>query len=131
MDERLLVRKMLNEEINLRKSRNPQYSLRAFARDLGVSPSTISEILNGHHLPSTNRALTIVARLAWEDEQRQKFLDAVSVLAARRPAVRSRASHKFKLCKSDLDSVLQSLEQMNSDAPSHDYLVEVRVQQQN
>ncbi|HXH75222.1 MAG TPA: hypothetical protein VNJ08_09675 [Bacteriovoracaceae bacterium] len=35
---------MLNE-LSYRKSSNPAYSLRSFARDLGLSPSRLSEIL--------------------------------------------------------------------------------------
>lgn len=36
----------LNNEFTLRKQRRPYYSLRAFARDLSVSPSTLSDLLN-------------------------------------------------------------------------------------
>jgi len=38
----------LQEELVLRCKRNPAYSLRSFARALGVSPSFLSKVLNGH-----------------------------------------------------------------------------------
>lgn len=37
----------LQEELVLRCNRNPSYSLRSFARAIGVSPSFLSKILNG------------------------------------------------------------------------------------
>jgi uncharacterized protein (TIGR02147 family) len=46
---------LLNNELNFRKTRNSAYSLRAFARDLGVSPTAISDFLNGkRQLSNTN-----------------------------------------------------------------------------
>jgi uncharacterized protein (TIGR02147 family) len=46
---------LLNNELNTRKSRNSAYSLRAFARDLGISPTAISDFLNGkRQLSKTN-----------------------------------------------------------------------------
>jgi uncharacterized protein (TIGR02147 family) len=46
---------LLNNELSLRKTRNSAYSLRAFARDLGVSPTAISDFLNGkRQLSKTN-----------------------------------------------------------------------------
>ncbi|WP_413570077.1 TIGR02147 family protein [Bdellovibrio sp. HCB117] len=42
-----LITKVLEE----RRFRNPQYSMRALARDLGVSPSRVSNIMRGKVLP--------------------------------------------------------------------------------
>ncbi len=38
----------LQEELVLRTQRNPAYSLRSFAKSIGISPSFLSKILNGH-----------------------------------------------------------------------------------
>ena len=38
---------VFSRELRDRKARNPKYSLRAFARDLGVSPASLSCFLNG------------------------------------------------------------------------------------
>lgn len=46
---------ILIHELQIRKSRNGSYSLRAFARDLGVSPTALSDFLNGkRQLSKTN-----------------------------------------------------------------------------
>lgn len=49
-----------------RRSRRPKYSLRAFARDLGVSHSLLSLIRRGHYRPST-RACANLGRALGED----------------------------------------------------------------
>ena len=41
------IRQLLANTLAQRKARNPGYSLRAFARSLEISPSFLSEILNG------------------------------------------------------------------------------------
>jgi hypothetical protein len=38
-------RRTLHEELETRSARNPGYSLRAFARDLGIRHSRLSEVL--------------------------------------------------------------------------------------
>lgn len=43
--ENIILQK-LHAELKSRKSLNPRYSLRAFARSLGISPGTLSQILN-------------------------------------------------------------------------------------
>lgn len=40
------LRKLLLQEFENKKSKNPSYSLRALARDIEVSPSVISDYLN-------------------------------------------------------------------------------------
>lgn len=41
------VKTLLETELRARRTRNPSYSLRAFARDLGLSPASLSEVLAG------------------------------------------------------------------------------------
>ena len=56
MDGRLL----LLHELTSRKNRNASYSLRAFARDLGVSPAALSQyLLRKRELSKKNRQLVI------------------------------------------------------------------------
>ena len=54
----------LQQEFFQRQRRNPRYSLRAFARDLELSPSTLSEILNGRHRPQAATIGKICQRLS-------------------------------------------------------------------
>ena len=37
---------LLRNEFNFRKEKNQQYSLRSFAKDLGISPALVSLVLN-------------------------------------------------------------------------------------
>ncbi|MEE6249990.1 MAG: hypothetical protein VX583_06285, partial [Bdellovibrionota bacterium] len=39
---------ILMEKLSSRQSRNPSYSLRAFANDIGIHPSSLSQILKGN-----------------------------------------------------------------------------------
>jgi len=50
-----LLQETLGEEFFKRGQRNNNYSLRAFARDLGLAPSTLSEVLRGKKLLSPKR----------------------------------------------------------------------------
>ncbi|WII73400.1 TIGR02147 family protein [Bdellovibrio sp. 22V] len=45
------VAELINKVLEKRRLRNPHYSLRAFARDLKVSPSRVSNIVTGKALP--------------------------------------------------------------------------------
>lgn len=46
MDAQLEIRRLLQTEFARLKNKNPSYSLRSFARSLGVVPSALSEILS-------------------------------------------------------------------------------------
>ena len=52
-------RDILTEEFEKRKAHNPNYSLRAFSRDLKTSPSRLSEILQGKQGLSAKKACEI------------------------------------------------------------------------
>lgn len=72
-------RSFLKEELIERQQKNPSYSLRAYARDLGVPVSRISEILNGKNGMSQKRALDISERLKLNHKDQQLFLDLVQM----------------------------------------------------
>jgi plasmid maintenance system antidote protein VapI len=42
-----IFKDFINREFDLRSSKNGSYSLRAFARDLGISPQRLSHLLSG------------------------------------------------------------------------------------
>lgn len=56
-------RYLLLQEMTERRTRNPSYSLRAFARDVGVSPAALSQYLNRKRELSPKNRSAIVARL--------------------------------------------------------------------
>ncbi len=76
-------RQILKEELHQRCEQNPRYSLRAFARDLELSPSRLSEILNEKQGLSRKAAARISHKLGMRDEEAQHFCDLVSVKHAR------------------------------------------------
>ena len=40
-------RDILSDQFNVRRKVNARYSLRAFARDMSISPSRLSEVISG------------------------------------------------------------------------------------
>lgn len=67
----------LREELNRRQTRRPQYSLRAFARDLEMSPSFLCEFLAGRQGLSRERVHWLAKKLDFPDEQREHFWDLI------------------------------------------------------
>src|SRR5260221_443322 len=66
-------RSYLREELISGIKRNPRYSLRGFAKHLGVAPSTLSEILNGKKSISGVRVYEMAAALSLTDKQAAYF----------------------------------------------------------
>lgn len=62
-------RQILKNEFTHRQERNPSYSLRSFARDLNLSPSRLSEVLNGKGDLSSQSLLDVGHRLSIPTEE--------------------------------------------------------------
>lgn len=73
----------LKAEYKKRKSRNGSYSLRAFARDLGLSPSRLCEVLQGNCGVSERTIETVASRLKLTSGARSHLKDLVIVETAR------------------------------------------------
>lgn len=67
----------LRAEFTKRKSKNPFYSLRAFARDLHISPASLSLILLGKRTLTVSMARRVLARLPMPTSDQEKFLLSV------------------------------------------------------
>lgn len=66
----------LKESLMARQTVNPQYSLRAFARDLEIDSSTLSQIINGKRsIPAKNTTL-IASKLNLNDRDFTLFLES-------------------------------------------------------
>lgn len=65
---------LIKEELENRRVKNPRYSLRALARDLEISPASLSGILNGTKTPSTRVIKKCGSNLAWPKTTIEKFL---------------------------------------------------------
>jgi transcriptional regulator with XRE-family HTH domain len=63
----------LRNELGARKSRNPRYSVRSFARALGVDNGYLSKLLSGKLLLSLDLAERLVERLKLEGGDRRQF----------------------------------------------------------
>ena len=81
--------------LDRRKKRNAGYSLRAFARDLGISPSLLNEVLQGKHGLSQANARKIANRLGYPSEAVSRFCDRVAVEHARKASDREAAAERL------------------------------------
>lgn len=71
---------MLEAELIRRRRKNAGYSLRAFAKQIGVSVTTLSQVLNGKRALSRSSAMQIAESLfADVGEQRRFLLSALGV----------------------------------------------------
>lgn len=60
-------------EFEKRQLRNPSYSIRAFARDLGIGKTTIFEVMKGLRQLSSSNIEVIASRLALDEETLKCF----------------------------------------------------------
>lgn len=70
----LAIQKTLQEALADAQVKNRAFSLRAFARRLGVSPSSLSEILNGKRRVSKRLATRLTERLCLAPAERDALL---------------------------------------------------------
>ena len=83
---------VLRDELEYRKSRNPAYSLRAYARDLAMAPSTLNEVLNGIKGVSLARARKLARRLGLREDLRELFILSARAQHARAAVDRQTAA---------------------------------------
>lgn len=77
--ENLTYRTILADEMNFRMKENSSYSLRAFARDIGISPSQLSDIFKGKTGLSSKKALSIAQGLGLSKNETDLFKALVEV----------------------------------------------------
>jgi uncharacterized protein (TIGR02147 family) len=86
----------LLKEFSQRRSRNPNYSLRAFARDLGMPASKLSQNLRGLCGISVAKAESIAVKIQMPLEDKQIFLALVEAAHARSQIARDQAAQKLQ-----------------------------------
>lgn len=101
-------RTILKIELEERCRQNPRYSLRAFARDLEVSPGTLSEVFAGKHGLSRRAADTIARRLGYSEAEREAFCDLVESVGSRSETRRTLA--RVRLEKNTVEPKYQNLQ---------------------
>lgn len=69
------LRPLLLKELEERRRRNAMYSMRAFARDLGVGLGSLSEVLSGKRQLSKSNTLKIVQALHLNSAEKESLLN--------------------------------------------------------
>ncbi|MDD4973478.1 MAG: helix-turn-helix domain-containing protein [Bacteriovorax sp.] len=67
----------IKEDLSHKQRTNPQYSLRAYAKHLGVHSSTLSQILNGKRSLPLKNATAVVSKLNLGPKERTLFLESL------------------------------------------------------
>src|SRR5690242_6626987 len=104
-------RETLKSEYETRCRRNPAYSLRAYARDLGVAPSRLLDVLNARYGMSREAADGIARRLGFSKMETSRFCDEVEAEHGR-----SRASREAARARLGQDSVDPDVHRLQMDA---------------
>lgn len=86
---------LLGKEFSRRKQRNTSYSLRAFARDLRMSPSRLSEVLSGKEGLSEKSVDGIASTLTKKTVERGFIKDLVLAEFSRNEKVRAAAQERI------------------------------------
>lgn len=68
--------RQLEDGFNQRKTQNPTYSLRAYARDLALNPSTLSKILKGQRGVPLAALDSLARRLKLNPEAKEDFFSS-------------------------------------------------------
>lgn len=95
-------RLILKEELATRCRQNPRYSLRAFARDLKLAPSRLSEVISGKQGLSRSVAERIAVILGYNLQEKERFCDLVESMHAR--SRKEREVAKVRLRKHQLQT---------------------------
>lgn len=74
---------ILKQQLEMRTAKNANYSLRAFARDLGLSPSRLSEVMNKKKGLSAMAATLLADKLGLTEKEKDFFLLSVKAQHAR------------------------------------------------
>lgn len=86
----------LNDEFQERCSKNKRYSLRAFARDLKIAPSSLSETMSGKGGFSERAALRIAEELNLNAKEKGLFVSSVVTAHSRSEQKRAFAKSEFQ-----------------------------------
>ena len=100
------VAQILTEAYGIRRERNPRYTLRAFARDLGLSSGRLSNILQERQGLSSEGAQKIALRLGLSAAETERFKLLADSRWGRSKALRKNATQK--LIQSDIKKPLDA-----------------------
>ncbi|MCT4642243.1 MAG: TIGR02147 family protein [Bacteriovoracaceae bacterium] len=89
--ETMTFRTILEEEFSFRVNENSSYSIRAFARDIGISPSQLSEVLSGKVGLSSKKAVVVAQNLGLSDKEVTLFKALVEFEHGRSEKIKNEA----------------------------------------
>lgn len=105
--------RILRREFEGRIARNSRYSLRAFARSLGVSPAALSQIFNSKRIPSARHVDRILQSLGLPPDLQARFARSVAETQRDRGLLRLspafRDSGTYEISHSDFESMASLL----------------------
>lgn len=103
-------RQFLEREFRLRTRRNPGYSLRAFARDIGMQPSKLSEVLRGLRGLSKRTAEKVAKNIRLSPKESAVFLNLIDFHQKRNRIVQHIAEQNLKALAAETEYGALSLE---------------------
>lgn len=83
---------LLNDDFMARTTTNHSYSLRAYARDLGVSPAFLSEVLRGRKVLSIPKSKMVFTKLGFDESEFEYIKNLVIAAGSTNPAEKQSAS---------------------------------------
>lgn len=102
------VRQALRIELESRSKRNSRYTLRMFARHLGISPTSLSDVLNEKRKLSPRMGERISHRLQLNEQLRVRFINLVNLEQNRSRESKLRA--RLRLRRKSLSEIEQITE---------------------
>lgn len=89
-------REILANEYQKRKIRNASYSLRAFARDIGLTSPRLTDVLKNRQGLSRSKAAAIAQKIGFSGSQAEFFCNAVEALDGRSQTSRDLAKRQIE-----------------------------------
>ena len=89
-------REILRSKFQEKTDKNRRYSLRAFAKDLGVSPALLSQILSGKRGMSETMSREVARKLKLNAVQQDYFCDLVAADHAKSSKKKAHAEERLK-----------------------------------
>lgn len=89
-------REILRSKLQEKTDKNRRYSLRAFAKDLGISPALLSQVLSGKRGMSDSMARDVARKLKLGAVQQDYFCDLVAADHAKSEAKKTQAQERLK-----------------------------------
>jgi uncharacterized protein (TIGR02147 family) len=98
-------REIIQSEFARRSLTHRTYSLRAFARDIGVAPARLSEVLNGKKGLSRDAAAKIAPRIGLKESETAIFCDMVESQHARAKITRDSAKSRLGVVEATVHTI--------------------------